>query len=49
MNGKPLTIKTAWLSILAGILLAYAPSWMEHPQQSNYDAPWVHPSLENKF
>lgn len=45
MNQQPLKIKTAWACILFGILLSTAPNWINDHHESNYDAPWVHPSL----
>ncbi len=45
MNDRPLTLRTVWIAVLFGVLIATAPGWINKSPQATYDAPWVHPSV----
>jgi hypothetical protein len=37
-----LSFKTVWLSIMLGVLVATAPTWLNRSDsESHYDAPWM--------
>jgi hypothetical protein len=42
---EKISLKTIWMAVMVGMLIATAPSWMFDPkhQTSNYDAPWIYP------
>jgi hypothetical protein len=42
---EKISLKTIWMAVMVGLLIATAPSWMFDPkhQTSNYDAPWIYP------
>jgi hypothetical protein len=38
-----LSLKTVWLSVMLGVLVATSPTWLNRSAQSanHYDAPWM--------
>lgn len=41
---QTIRLKTVWMSILFGVLLATSPNWIDKQTTSNYEAPWIHPA-----
>ena len=45
MQSRAPNLKTIWMSILFGLLIATAPNWLNEHHQANYDAPWNYPAV----
>lgn len=47
MDQEPL--RTIWMAVMLGILIATAPTWINRESKASYDAPWMYSSHQQQM